>query len=88
MRDAAETEPPDYRAEHIRAALARDPRVQEPELGVEVHGGRALVTGIVPTPARRSAIEAVVRETCPDLGVDNLVTIVAYSEPPAPERIE
>jgi BON domain len=88
MRDATEGEPSDYRAEHIRAALAVDPRVHDPELDVHVQGGRVLVTGTVPTPDRRSAIEAVVRETCPDLDVDNLVTVVAYTEPPAPERIE
>jgi len=88
MHDDRADEPSDYRVEHVRAALAADPRVQEPELGVEIVGGRVLVTGIVATEERRRAVDVVAREVCPDLEPDNRVAVVAYPEPRASERIE
>ena len=50
----------DYIAAHVQEALARDPRVNEPELEVQVVNRRVFVTGVVPTNERREAIEAVV----------------------------
>lgn len=88
MPEPPEDEPRDYREERVRAALAADARVQEPELTVDILGGTVLVRGVVPTEARRRAIELVVREACPELALDNQARVSAYPEPPGAERIE
>jgi osmotically-inducible protein OsmY len=70
-----------YTAEHIHQALASDERVSEPELRVTVVAGRAIITGDVPTEARRDAVADVVRDVNPDLLVDNQTTVMG----PAPQ---
>lgn len=77
----------DYVAAHAQEALARDPRVNEPELEVQVVNGRVFVTGVVPTDERREAVEAVVREVCPDFDVENRTTVARYPEAGEPERV-
>lgn len=77
----------DYVAAHVQEALARDPRVNEPELEVQVVSRRVFVTGVVPTNERREAIEAVVREMSPDLVVENQTTVARYPEAGEPERV-
>lgn len=59
--------PPETEAEHhlaarVRQALATDPRVNEPHLSVLVCGDDVTVRGQVPTPSRKRAIDAVLRE--------------------------
>ena len=76
-----------YRAAHLQAALARDARVQEPELVVLVTAGRAQITGVVPTTQRRDAVRLVVEELAPDLAVDNLTTVADYGPDPSVERM-
>jgi BON domain len=76
-----------YVAAHVQEALARDPRVNEPELEVQVVGGRVFVTGVVPTDQRRRAVEAVVHECCPDLRVENQTTVAHYPETGETERV-
>lgn len=76
-----------YVAAHVQEALARDERVNEPELEVQVVGGRVFVTGVVPTEERRRAVEAVVRERCPDLEVENQTTVARYPEAGETERV-
>ena len=49
----------EYVEAHVHEALARDPRVNEPELQVLVVKARVLVTGIVPTEERRAAVTEV-----------------------------
>lgn len=68
----------DYTAAHVQEELARDPRVNEPELEVKVVGGRVFVTGTVPTEERHRAVTDVVRECCPDLEVENRTTVGRY----------
>jgi hypothetical protein len=87
-REPSTGEPKDYREERVRRALARDGRVQEPELTVDIRGDRVVVTGVVPTEARRRAIGRVVRDVCPDLEIDNQTSVGAYPEPASTERIE
>lgn len=77
----------DYIAAHMQEALARDPRVNEPELEVQVVNRRVFVTGVVPTNERREAIEAVVRDVSPDLDVENQTTVARYPEAGEPERV-
>ena len=70
----------EYLVQHVREALAHDPRVGELELGVDLRGSRLFVTGEVLTEERRAAVEQVVRELSPDLEVHNQVRV---AEPPA-----
>jgi osmotically-inducible protein OsmY len=77
----------DYVAAHVQEALARDPRVNEPELEVQVVNGRVFVTGVVPTDERREGVEAVVREVCPDFDIENQTTVARYPEAGEPERV-
>jgi hypothetical protein len=82
-------EPTDvYVAEHVREKLATDERVNEPELEVQVVGGRVFVTGVVPTDERRSAVGVVVAECCPDLEVENRTTIARYGDAGTTERVK
>jgi osmotically-inducible protein OsmY len=77
----------DYVAAHVQEALARDPRVNEPELEVQIVNRRVVVTGVLPTDERREAVEAVVRDVCPDFGVENHTTVGRYPEAGEPERV-
>ena len=70
------TEETDYVVQHVREALAHDPRVGELELGVDIRGRRLYVSGSVLTEERRRAVEEVAREVCPDLEVHNQVRVV------------
>lgn len=78
---------PRYEQEHIRQALATDPRVGEPELSVDVVAGRVLVTGSVPSERVREAVESVVAEVAPHVAVDNRVTVSPTDEPSGEETI-
>ena len=48
-----------YLLAKIRDALAKDPRVNEPELVVSISGDKVMVSGIVPTEVRRKAVTQV-----------------------------
>jgi hypothetical protein len=82
MHESQET----YLAAHVREILARDPRVSEPSLRVDVHGRRAHVTGTVPTEERRIAIDIVIGERFPELEPDNRTTVAEYGAEPRVER--
>jgi hypothetical protein len=73
-----------YTTEHIRQALASDPRVNEPELRVKVVAGRVVITGDVPTEERKRAIALVVHDLYPDLVVDDQTSVVADMVPNRP----
>ena len=70
----------DYLVQHVREALALDPRVGELELGVDVRGAKLFVTGSVQTEERRRAVGEVASEVAPDLELHNQVRV---AEPPA-----
>ena len=78
---------PRYEQERIRQALATDPRVGEPELGVDLVAGRVLVTGSVPNERVRAAIDLVVAELAPGAPLDNRVTVPPMDEPTGEETI-
>lgn len=77
----------DYVAAHVQEALARDPRVNEPELEVQVVNGRVFVTGVVPTQERKDAVGAVVHECCPDFEIENRTTVARYPQADGTERV-
>jgi osmotically-inducible protein OsmY len=79
--------PDDYTAAHVQEELARDPRVNEPELDVQVVRGRVFVTGTVPTEERRRAVTDVVRECCPGLEVENRTTVGRYPDETDTEQV-
>jgi hypothetical protein len=78
---------PRYEQERIRQALITDPRVGEPELGVDLVAGRVLVTGSVPNERVRAAIDSVVAEIAPGAALDNRVSVLPTDEPTGEETI-
>ncbi len=78
----------EYVAAHVQEALARDRRVNEPELAVTIVAGRVLIRGQVPTEERREAVTEVVRECCPDLDVENRTTVTRYPENEGVEKVQ
>ena len=76
-----------YNEEALRHALAVDPRVLEPELVVRIVGDRVVVTGVVPTEARRDAVGEVLGELVEDLQVDNRTEVASFQPPAGSERI-
>ena len=76
-----------YVEAHVQEALARDQRVNEPELGVTVVKGRIVVSGNVPSEQRREAVTEVVRECCPDLEVENRTTVGRFPEADGVETV-
>jgi osmotically-inducible protein OsmY len=78
----------EYVAAHVQEALARDPRVNEPELGVTVVKGRVVINGNVPTDERRRAVTEVVHECCPDLEVQNQTTVARFPDVEGMETVQ
>jgi hypothetical protein len=76
-----------YTVAHVQEHLARDRRVNEPELEVQVIGGTVYITGTLPTEERRAAVADVVRECCPDLDVENRTTVADYPATGETERV-
>ena len=70
------TEPPEYLAEHVHDALAR-----ENELGIRVTvtGDKAFLTGDVATDERREVAGRVASEVLPDHDVHNHISVVDRS---------
>jgi hypothetical protein len=83
------TDESEYVAAHVQEALARDSRVNEPELGVTVvQGKRVVVHGHVPSEERRRSITDVVRECCPDLEIDNRTTVERFPDAEGMETVQ
>ncbi len=78
---------PEYSAGHVQDLLARDPRVAELELDVEVRDRTVVVTGVVHTQERREAVTTVVGEALPGMEVDNRVQVSDTGAGPAVERL-
>jgi osmotically-inducible protein OsmY len=83
----AQDEPDVYVTEHLREALAKDPRVNELELEVSLAGGKLFVSGTVSTEARRRAVTEVLAELAPDREVVNQTSVLSVSPKPEAERI-
>ena len=75
---ASSAEPEEYVVQHVRDALAHDPRVNELGLGVTVRGGVLHITGTVSTEERRSAVAEVAAELAPEWSVANETRVVRY----------
>ena len=81
----APREAPVYEAEHLRSALATDPRVMQPGLDVSVTADVVVVRGCVPTGAVRDGVAAVLGE---QLGGRRLVNDVEVTPNREPEGAE
>jgi osmotically-inducible protein OsmY len=83
-RNYALLERPDPRvAEALRAALARDPRVPDRDIGVEVDEGTAILSGRVDSLFARHAAAETARNT---LGVHRVVNRIRVRPPPLSDR--
>lgn len=80
-------EPPHYRAERVRDALAHDDRVNELDVQVKITGTKVFVTGNVATQERRAAISTVVEEILPDHQVVNETTLLRLQETDESEEL-
>jgi hypothetical protein len=78
---------PEYTKGSLQDRLARDPRVGELELDVEVSGRTVVVKGVVQTRERREAVTTVVREALPSMEVDNRVEVSDSGAGPVVERL-
>lgn len=74
------SEPDAYLCEHVRDALAHDPRVAAPGLRVSVAGGRIFISGDVPTEAAQRAVSDVVAEQFSGHDVVNAASVVTIDE--------
>ena len=81
------SQPDLYVVQHVREALANDPRVSELHVEVTITGDRVFVTGAVPSEERREVIAMVVHELLPDHRVSNHVTVEPISGEPEVERL-
>lgn len=78
---------PEYLVERVRDALAKDRRVGELELDIEVQEGRVVVGGAVLTRQQQASVPLVLRDAFPDLEVENRTEVVSREEPRGAERL-
>ncbi|GAB3587775.1 hypothetical protein GCM10027445_68260 [Amycolatopsis endophytica] len=76
-----EQETPQYRAAHLRRALAEDPRTAEMGVRVNVRGDDVHLSGEVTCDERRAELENVLHEAAPGLRVHNDVRVADTREP-------
>ena len=72
--------PPEYLVGHVEDALARDPRVNEQGLHVELREITVVVTGVVTSGTQKGRIAEVVSELLPDHRVEDRTTVADYAE--------
>ena len=80
-------DPAPYLAEHVRQALAQDPRLGELGVDVEVSGGTVVLSGTLPSPERREAATQVVRDLLPGHRVRNETRVATLPEPTDAEHL-
>ena len=83
----APNEPDEYTAEHLREALAEDPRVSELGLDVSIRRGEIHVTGTVSTEERREGVDHVAEDVAPGATVRNETTVITYGGDAAMESL-
>jgi Flp pilus assembly secretin CpaC len=86
MGDRAK-EPEPYLVEHVRDALAHDPRVGELDVTVEVEGETVVLSGSLSSPERRQAAAEVARDLLPDHQVRNETSVAEFDEPTEAEHL-
>lgn len=84
---AASEQPPQYLVEHVRDAMAGDPRIGELHVQVRIIGERVFLTGEVATQERHDAISEVVARVLPQHEVHNQTTVSPLPDVPKVERL-
>ena len=79
--------PPEYLVGHVEDALARDHRVNEQGLHVELTESGVVVTGVVTSEAQKGNITEVVAELLPDHRVEDRTTVADYAEDGGVEEV-
>jgi osmotically-inducible protein OsmY len=77
----------EYLAEHVRDALAHDPRVADLDISVTMEPGGVRLSGQVTTEERREAVSVVAREMLHDHDVRNEITVSVCDEPVGVENL-
>lgn len=79
--------PEPYLAEHIRDALAQDPRLSELHVDITIMARKVFLTGTVGSEERRESLTEVVRGLLPDREVVNHTTVEAPTAGPDVEKL-
>jgi BON domain-containing protein len=77
----------DYLEEELRRTLATDPRVLEPELDIAIEGDHVVVSGVVPTEARRAVVQEVLEERVGHGRVVNRTEVATFPPPTTEEPV-
>ena len=80
-------EPVEYLVERVRTAIATRSEIHELGIGVQVAGGRLLLTGSASSLPQRDAITGVVEEVAPGYEVVNEVCVAPTTPPAAVEQL-
>ncbi|HEV7762724.1 MAG TPA: BON domain-containing protein [Acidimicrobiales bacterium] len=85
--DPPDDEPVEYLVERVRTAIATRSEIHELGIGVQVAGGRLLLTGSASSVPQRDAITGVVEQVAPGYEVVNEVCVAPTTPPAAVERL-
>lgn len=69
-----------YLAEHVREALAQDPRVSELDVTVEIDHETVVLSGTVASSERQEAAAEIARDLLPDHQVRNETAVADFDE--------
>lgn len=70
-----------YLLEHLRRAIAEDPRVGEPAVRVFSAAGRIWLEGAVASEGRKRATQDLVAELAPGIEIKNELQVIAIGGP-------
>jgi hypothetical protein len=76
-----------YVTQHLREELARDPRVSELAVDVQISDGIVVLSGTVTSLSQQEAAGVVAREFLPDHIVRNEIVIAVLPETPEVEHL-
>lgn len=76
-----------YLAQHVREALAQDPRIGELGVDVEVDEDEVVLRGGVTSAERRAAVAEVARDLAPDRTIRNETTVDTFDGAPQEEHL-
>lgn len=76
-----------YLVEHVRDALAHDPRVGELDVAVEIEDETVVLSGTVATADRQEAAADVVRDLLPNHHLRDETEVADFAEPTEVEHL-
>jgi len=78
---------PHYDVAHLQERFARDPRLHELDLQVEVRGNQVVLKGEVSERDRRDVVEEMTREIFPGVPIENQIQMTHFEGPISTEEI-